>query len=120
MSAPLHDTGETSRVVADRPESVTRRAFIACHHCNLGKRQCENARPCGQCTFRGLQCKEAEKEITCALCKGRKLRCDKARPCRCARSFSCWIDLDGEADDNILLQVGDVPDLASNATPGSA
>eukprot|EP00961_Rhodomonas_salina_P033200 446953-Rhodomonas_salina.1 len=40
-----------------------RRAFKACLQCTLGKRQCENERPCGSCSARGLECKEKFKEV---------------------------------------------------------
>lgn len=47
---------------------LDRRAFKACHHCSVGKRQCENARPCEACCSRGLACREAQKDVSSWRC----------------------------------------------------
>lgn len=92
---------------------LERRAFKACHHCSLGKRLCENARPCSSCCFRQLECMEAAKDETCSACKKRKVKCDKQRPCgRCWRAglaAECrsWLSL---ADEEVNSRVRRRPD----------
>eukprot|EP00961_Rhodomonas_salina_P159183 2143695-Rhodomonas_salina.2 len=49
--------------IPDNQKDRERRAFKACLQCAKGKRQCDNQRPCGPCSARGLECKEKIKEV---------------------------------------------------------